>query len=82
MDPSPPDHRTWTSATFCVYWAADIVYPATWATVASFVTLGLTWWESCLAIFLGGVLVAVVITGMLTPETIAEKRTSEDDSLE
>lgn len=62
MDPSPPEHRTWTTWTFIAYWASDIIYPATWATVASFVTLGLTWWESCLAIFLGGILVAVVIT--------------------
>ena len=34
----------------------------TWSTVASFVSLGLTWWESCLAVFVGGLLVAIVIT--------------------
>ncbi|BEI88654.1 uncharacterized protein CcaverHIS019_0200160 [Cutaneotrichosporon cavernicola] len=62
MDPSPDKHRTWTSMTFFTYWACDLLYPASWATVASFVTLGLTWWESCLAVFLGSLFVAVVIT--------------------
>jgi NCS1 family nucleobase:cation symporter-1 len=63
MDPSPREHRTWKTHTFFLYWLSDLVYPATWATVASFVTLGLTWWESCLAIFVGGLLAALVITG-------------------
>lgn len=38
-------------------------YPASWATVALFVSLGLTWWESCLAVLVGSVFVAIVITG-------------------
>ncbi|RXK38901.1 uracil transporter FurD [Tremella mesenterica] len=62
MDPSPPDQRTWTSWTFFAYWVSDLINPGTWATVASFVGLGLTWWESALAILVGGVLVAIVIT--------------------
>jgi len=62
MDPSPPEYRRWTSWTFFAYWISDLINPGTWATVASFITLGLTWWESCLAIFVGGFLVALVIT--------------------
>ncbi|WVR06128.1 hypothetical protein IAU60_003158 [Kwoniella sp. DSM 27419] len=62
MDPSPMEHRRWTSWTFFTYWFSDVMYPAQWATVASFVGMGLTWWESCLAIFVGGLLVAIVIT--------------------
>jgi NCS1 family nucleobase:cation symporter-1 len=50
------------------------MYPASWATVASFVTLGLTWWESCLAVFLGSVFVAVVITGTSVPNFSPEGR--------
>ena len=44
-------------------WCCDLINPGTWATVSSFVTLGLTWWESCLAIYVGGFIVAIVITG-------------------
>ncbi|WVQ82454.1 hypothetical protein IAT38_004583 [Cryptococcus sp. DSM 104549] len=62
MDPSPMEHRRWGSWTFFTYWISDLINPGTWATVASFVTMGLTWWESCLAIFVGGFLVALVIT--------------------
>ncbi|KAK8866184.1 hypothetical protein IAR55_001335 [Kwoniella newhampshirensis] len=62
MDPTPYEYRRWTSWTFFTYWISDLINPGTWATVASFVSLGLTWWESCLAIFVGGFLVSVVIT--------------------
>lgn len=62
MDPSPPEYRTYTSWTFFAYWVSDLVNPGSWSTVASFVALGLTWWESCLAVFVGSVLVAIVIT--------------------
>jgi NCS1 family nucleobase:cation symporter-1 len=48
-------------------WACDLINPGSWATVSSFVALGLTWWEACLAVFVGGVLVAVVITGKFLP---------------
>lgn len=71
MDPSPPDYRVWTTYTFLTYWISDLVYPATWATVASFLTLGLTWWESCLAIFVGGVLAALAITGKSKPRLLS-----------
>ncbi|OCF45315.1 uracil transporter FurD [Kwoniella heveanensis CBS 569] len=43
-------------------WFSDLMNPGQWATVSSFVAMGLTWWESCLAIFVGGVLVSIVIT--------------------
>jgi NCS1 family nucleobase:cation symporter-1 len=43
-------------------WACDLINPGTWATVSSFITLGLTWWESCLAVFVGGWLAALIIT--------------------
>lgn len=43
-------------------WISDLINPGSWATVASFVALGLTWWESCLAVFVGAFLVAIVIT--------------------
>ncbi|WWC58880.1 uncharacterized protein I303_101425 [Kwoniella dejecticola CBS 10117] len=62
MDPAPEEHRRWTGWTFFTYWISDVMYPAQWATVASFVGMGLTWWESCLAILVGGFLVAIVIT--------------------
>ncbi|WVF70647.1 hypothetical protein IAT40_005440 [Kwoniella sp. CBS 6097] len=62
MDPSPVEHRLWTAWTFFTYWFSDLMNPGQWATVSSFVAMGLTWWESCLAIFVGGVLVSIVIT--------------------
>ncbi|WWC66119.1 uncharacterized protein I206_100019 [Kwoniella pini CBS 10737] len=62
MDPAPQEHRLWTGWTFFTYWISDVLQPGQWATVASFVGMGLTWWESCLAIFVGGVLVSIVIT--------------------
>ncbi|CAD6580716.1 MAG: hypothetical protein TREMPRED_002824 [Tremellales sp. Tagirdzhanova-0007] len=62
MDPSPPEYRRWTTWTFFTYWASDLLNPGTWAVVSSFITLGLTWWESCLALLVGGFLVAIVIT--------------------
>nr|XP_019007383.1 uracil transporter FurD [Kwoniella pini CBS 10737]OCF46164.1 uracil transporter FurD [Kwoniella pini CBS 10737] len=65
MDPAPQEHRLWTGWTFFTYWISDVLQPGQWATVASFVGMGLTWWESCLAIFVGGVLVSIVITGKL-----------------
>ncbi|KAK4689601.1 nucleobase:cation symporter-1, NCS1 family, partial [Tremellales sp. Uapishka_1] len=62
LDPSPKFRRTWTTWTFFAYWISDLINPGSWATVASFVALGLTWWESCLAVFTGAFLVACVIT--------------------
>lgn len=62
MDPAPAEYRRWTTWTFFTYWCCDLINPGTWATVSSFVTLGLTWWESCLAIYVGGFIVAIVIT--------------------
>ncbi|WOO77095.1 putative permease [Vanrija pseudolonga] len=62
MDPSPAEHRTWTAWTFFLFWLSELWYAGQWATVASFVELGLTWWESCLAVFVGAILVALAIT--------------------
>ncbi|BEJ15431.1 hypothetical protein CspHIS471_0500360 [Cutaneotrichosporon sp. HIS471] len=61
MDPTPPEHRTWTSWTFFAYWVCDLFQPGGWATVAAFVASGLTWWESCLAVFVGASLASIVI---------------------
>lgn len=63
MDPAPLEHRRWTSWTFFAYWISDLITPGGWATSSSFVEMGLTWWESCLAMYVGGFLVAIVITG-------------------
>ncbi|KAL1412115.1 hypothetical protein Q8F55_003114 [Vanrija albida] len=62
MDPSPPEHRTWTTWTFFSYWVCDLFQPGGWATTAAFVAMGLTWWESCLAVLTGSVLAAIVIS--------------------
>ncbi|KGB79113.1 uracil transporter FurD [Cryptococcus deuterogattii 99/473] len=62
MDPAPLEHRRWTSWTFFAYWISDLITPGGWATSSSFVEMGLTWWESCLAMYVGGFLVAIVIT--------------------
>ncbi|ODN78059.1 hypothetical protein L202_05139 [Cryptococcus amylolentus CBS 6039] len=62
MDPAPMEHRIWTSWTFFAYWISDLITPGGWATSSSFIELGLTWWESCLAMYVGGFLVAIVIT--------------------
>ena len=52
---------TWTTLTFAAYWMSDLVNAGQWAAVASFVSLGLTWWESILAIWVGGQVLAIVI---------------------
>ncbi|ORY34302.1 permease for cytosine/purines, uracil, thiamine, allantoin-domain-containing protein [Naematelia encephala] len=62
MDPAPLEYRRWTSWTFFTCEISDLINPGTWATVASFVEIGLTWYEGILAIFLGGFLVSIVIT--------------------
>ncbi|ORY88385.1 putative allantoate transporter [Leucosporidium creatinivorum] len=61
MEPVKPEERTWTTATFAAYWFSDLVNAGQWSGVASFVALGLTWWESMLAIFTGAVLLSTVI---------------------
>ncbi|GMK56061.1 hypothetical protein CspeluHIS016_0211170 [Cutaneotrichosporon spelunceum] len=43
-------------------WVCDLFQPGGWATVAAFVASGLTWWESCLAVFVGASLAAIVIS--------------------
>lgn len=61
LDPTPPEYRTWTAMTFFSYWVCDLFQPGGWATTAAFVGMGLTWWESCLAVFTGSFLSAIVI---------------------
>ncbi|GAA5821801.1 hypothetical protein JCM11251_001031 [Rhodosporidiobolus azoricus] len=61
MEPVPLEHRTWTTATFAAYWFSDLINAGSWSQVSSFVSLGLTWWESLLATFVGGVLLCIVI---------------------
>ncbi|WP_204282267.1 hypothetical protein, partial [Serratia marcescens] len=46
----------WTSWTFFAYWISNLITPGGWATSSSFVEMGLTWWESCLAMYVGGFL--------------------------
>lgn len=61
MEPVPRQDWTWTSATFAAYWFSDLVNAGQWSGVSSFVALGLTWWQSLLAIFVGGVTLSTVI---------------------
>lgn len=61
MDPTPIEYRTWTGWTFFSYWVCDLFQPGGWATTAAFVGMGLTWWESCLAVLAGSFLSAIVI---------------------
>ncbi|GAA5892391.1 hypothetical protein JCM6882_003658 [Rhodosporidiobolus microsporus] len=60
-EPVPIEHRTWTTATFAAYWFSDLINAGSWSQISSFVSLGLTWWESLLATFVGGVLLCIVI---------------------
>ncbi|ORY20788.1 permease for cytosine/purines, uracil, thiamine, allantoin-domain-containing protein [Naematelia encephala] len=62
LDPTPPEYRRWTAWTFFAYWVSDLINPGSFAGAASYVTLGLTWWESLLAILVGNFLVGLVIT--------------------
>ncbi|KAL1305774.1 hypothetical protein AAFC00_003941 [Neodothiora populina] len=61
MEPVPRESWTWTTSTFIAYWMSDLLGVTSWTTVASFMVLGLNWWQSVLAVFTGGVLLGVVL---------------------
>ncbi|KAK4050642.1 hypothetical protein OIV83_003368 [Microbotryomycetes sp. JL201] len=43
------------------YWFSDLINAGSWSQVSAFVVLGLTWWQSILAVFLGGLIISIVI---------------------
>lgn len=61
MEPVKREDWTWTTGTFAAFWFSDLVNAGQWSAVSSYVALGLTWWQSLLAVFLGGVTLSVVI---------------------
>ncbi|KAI5477300.1 NCS2 allantoate transporter [Pseudohyphozyma bogoriensis] len=61
MEPVPRELWSWTTLTFAAYWFSDLINPGSWSQVSSFVSLGLTWWESLLATLTGGVILASVV---------------------
>ncbi|GAA6038262.1 hypothetical protein JCM8097_003910 [Rhodosporidiobolus ruineniae] len=60
-EPVPIEHRTWTTSTFAAYWFSDLINAGSWSQISSFVALGLSWYESLIATFIGGVLLCTVI---------------------
>ncbi|EXJ94875.1 hypothetical protein A1O1_03274 [Capronia coronata CBS 617.96] len=62
MEPVPRELWTWSTSTFIAYWMSDLLGVTGWTTVSSFMVLGLNWWESVLAVFVGGVALGVVLS--------------------
>ncbi|KAM0746115.1 hypothetical protein T439DRAFT_330088 [Meredithblackwellia eburnea MCA 4105] len=67
MEPVAREQWTWTTGTFIAYWFSDLINAGSWSQVSSFVSLGLTWWESMIAVLVGGILLAgvVVLNGII-----------------
>ncbi|KAK4055053.1 hypothetical protein OIO90_003394 [Microbotryomycetes sp. JL221] len=61
LQPVPQHEWTWGPGTFAAYWFSDLINAGSWSQVSAFVVLGLTWWQSVLAVFVGGLLLSIVI---------------------
>lgn len=53
--------RAWDLSLIGSDWISDLVNAGSFAAVASYASLGLTWWEGVLANMFGGFLVAITI---------------------
>ncbi|EJD55098.1 cytosine-purine permease [Auricularia subglabra TFB-10046 SS5] len=62
MDPCPPKARTWSTFSYITYWISDAFNVATWELASSMLAIGLSWREALIAIAVGNVLIAFVIT--------------------
>ncbi|KAK4701025.1 nucleobase:cation symporter-1, NCS1 family, partial [Phenoliferia sp. Uapishka_3] len=60
-EPVPREQWSWTTVTFFAYWFSDLINAGSWSQVSSFVSLGLTWWESLLAVFVGGFILSLIV---------------------
>lgn len=62
MEPVAPLDQTWGSSDMLNYWVCDLLGAGQWATVSSFVSIGLTWWEAVLATYVAGVFLSIIIS--------------------
>ncbi|KIJ55807.1 hypothetical protein M422DRAFT_24323 [Sphaerobolus stellatus SS14] len=59
--PVPPEKRTWRAWNFVAFWTADCFNVNTWMIVSSMVTIGLSWWQAWICVWIGYGVVAPFI---------------------
>ncbi|OBR16336.1 NCS1 nucleoside transporter [Colletotrichum higginsianum IMI 349063] len=58
--PMPPSRRRWTTSTFISFWLTNQVAISNWQLGASLVAVGLSVWQSVIAIIIGKIIIALV----------------------
>ncbi|GAA6053623.1 hypothetical protein JCM3770_001563 [Rhodotorula araucariae] len=51
--PVPPEERLWRAANYAAFWLADSFNVSTFMIASSGISLGLTWWQCWLAVWIG-----------------------------
>jgi len=70
LSPVPPEKRQWKHFNFVAFWIADSFNVNTWMIVSSMVTLGLSWWQAWICVWLGYGFVAPFIVLNARPGAI------------
>ncbi|KAI6778562.1 uncharacterized protein J7T54_003312 [Emericellopsis cladophorae] len=67
LEPTPPEHRTWTWFNLPLYWFSNQFSLTGWNTGSSLVAVGLTWQQSFISCVLGALLASVIVVLMARP---------------
>ncbi|BGP34549.1 uracil permease [Rhodotorula toruloides] len=59
--PVPPEERQWTAINYWAFWCADSVNLSTFMIASSGISLGLSWWQCWLAVWVGYGIAAVFL---------------------
>lgn len=70
LSPVPPEKRQWKHFNFVAFWIADSFNVNTWMIVSSMVTIGLSWWQAWICVWLGYGIVAPFIVLNARPGAI------------
>jgi nucleobase:cation symporter-1, NCS1 family len=62
LDPVLPKYRTWQMYNYIAYWFSDAFVVAIWQMASAFLTSGLNWKQSLVAVSVGFILIAIPIT--------------------
>ncbi|KFA50073.1 hypothetical protein S40293_08597 [Stachybotrys chartarum IBT 40293] len=67
LEPTPPEHRTWTWYNLPMYWFSNQFSLTGWNTASSLIATGLTWQQSFVSCILGSLLASVIVVLMARP---------------
>ncbi|KAF7552879.1 hypothetical protein G7Z17_g4048 [Cylindrodendrum hubeiense] len=67
LEPTPPEHRTWTWYNLPLYWFSNQFSLTGWNTGSSLVAVGLTWQQSFISCVLGALLASIIVVCMARP---------------